>query len=226
MTSTITHRAKSLPPKPTSRSRRSSFLKWLRDIHGWLGLWGAVLGLLFGVTGIIHNHRTVLKIELEKPAASQIQMAVPETAKKSPKAMGIWLRDALSMDREPRLKKETSETVSWNGMDVLQPEHWDIRFVAPQYKVVANYWVGSNMVTIKRTDETWVGTIDNFHRANGANVGWVLLADSIGGSMILLSITGVLLWTELNRRKTIGAIIFVASIAGMIFIGFRTMFAG
>lgn len=42
----------------------------------------------------------------------------------------------------------------------------DIRFVAPQYKVVADYWVRSNMVTIKRTDKTWVGAIDNFHRAN------------------------------------------------------------
>jgi uncharacterized protein len=73
--------------------------------------------------------------------------------------------------------------------------------------------------------ETWIDTIDNFHRANGAGVGWVLLADSIGGSMILLSLTGVLLWTELNRRKTVGAIILVASIAGMLLIGFKTMFA-
>ncbi len=225
MTSTITHKAKSLPPKSNTRSRRSTFLKWLRDIHGWLGLWGAVLGLLFGATGIIHNHRTVLKIDLEKPQSNEIQIVVPDEAKKSPKAMAIWLRKELSMDREPRIKKDPAETVSWNGQDVKQPEHWDIRFVAPQYKVIGDYWVGSNMVKIKRTDETWVGAIDNFHRANGAGVGWVLLADSIGGSMILLSITGVLLWTELNRRKTVGAIIFVASIAGMLLIGFKTMFA-
>lgn len=226
MTSTITHKAKSLSPKPqTSRSRRSAFLKLLRDLHGWIGLWGAVLGLLFGVTGIIHNHRTVLKIELAKPASNEVRLMVPESAKKSPEAMSGWLRETLSMDREPRIKKEKAELVSWNGQEVMQPEHWDIRFVAPQYKVVIDYWVGSNMASVKRTDETWVGTIDNFHRANGAGIGWVLLADSIGGSMILLSVTGILLWTELNRRKTIGAIIFVASLAGMIVIAFKTMFA-
>jgi uncharacterized protein len=225
MTSTITHKAKSLPPKPTSRSRRSAFLKLLRDIHGWIGLWGAILGLLFGVTGIIHNHRTVLKIDLAKPVSSEVKLLVPDTAKQTPEAMSDWLRDALSMDRAPRIKKETAELVSWNGQDVMQPEHWDIRFVAPQYKVVIDYWVGSNMASVKRTDETWVGTIDNFHRANGAGIGWVLLADSIGGSMILLSVTGILLWTELNRRKTIGAIIFVTSIVGMIVIAFKTMFA-
>lgn len=225
MTSTITHKAKSLSPKPSARSRRSAFLKLLRDVHGWIGLWGAILGLLFGATGIIHNHRTVLKIDLAKPASTEIRLTVPESAKQSPKAMSVWLRGELSMDREPRIKKEKAETVSWNGQDVRQPEHWDIRFVAPQYKLVADYWVGSNMVSIKRTDETWVGTIDNFHRANGAGIGWVLLADTIGGSMILLSVTGVLLWTELNRRKTIGAIIFIASTVGMIIIAFKTMFA-
>lgn len=225
MTSTITHKAKSLSPKPSARSRRSAFLKLLRDVHGWIGLWGAILGLLFGATGIIHNHRTVLKIDLVKPASTEIRLTVPESAKQSPKAMSVWLRGELSMDREPRIKKEKAETVSWNGQDVRQPEHWDIRFVAPQYKLVADYWVGSNMVSIKRTDETWVGTIDNFHRANGAGIGWVLLADTIGGSMILLSVTGVLLWTELNRRKTIGAIIFIASTVGMIIIAFKTMFA-
>lgn len=226
MTSTITHKAKSLSPKPqTSRSRRSAFLKLLRDLHGWIGLWGAVLGLLFGATGIIHNHRTVLKIELAKPASNEVKLMVPESAKKNPEAMSSWLRETLLMDREPRIKKEKAELVSWNGQEVMQPEHWDIRFVAPQYKVMIDYWVGSNMASVKRTDETWVGTIDNFHRANGAGVGWVLLADSIGGSMILLSVTGILLWTELNRRKTIGAIIFVASMVGMIVIAFKTMFA-
>ena len=30
------------------RSRRPVFLKWLRKTHGWIGLWGAAIGLLFG----------------------------------------------------------------------------------------------------------------------------------------------------------------------------------
>src|SRR5690349_20141788 len=36
--------------------RKGSLLKWLKRVHAWLGLWGAVLGLLFGVTGILLNH--------------------------------------------------------------------------------------------------------------------------------------------------------------------------
>ena len=44
------------------RSRRGIFLKWLRKTHAWIGLWGAALGLLFGITGILQNHRSILKI--------------------------------------------------------------------------------------------------------------------------------------------------------------------
>lgn len=224
-TSTISHKVKSLAkPGQTQRSRKSTFLKWLRDIHGWIGLWGAVLGLLFGVTGILQNHRAVLKVELAKPAVSDIQMTVPQAAKHNPQAMGAWLRQALSMDREARIKKDNAVVVSWNGQDVQQPEHWDIRFVAPQYRVVADYWVGNDQVTIKRTDETLISTLNNFHRASGAGVAWVLLADTIGGSMILLSLTGVLLWTELHKRKTLGVLIFVISLAALAAIAAKTVF--
>src|SRR4051812_47553362 len=44
------------------KSRRGIFLKWLRKTHGWIGLWVAALGLLFGVTGFLQNHRAIMKI--------------------------------------------------------------------------------------------------------------------------------------------------------------------
>ena len=52
--------------KTRKRSRRAIFLTWLRKIHLYVGLWGAVLGLLFGATGLILNHRAILKIPVEK----------------------------------------------------------------------------------------------------------------------------------------------------------------
>jgi hypothetical protein len=61
------------------------------------------------------------------------------------------------------------------------------------------------------------------HRSTGASVGWILLADSMAGNMILLSLTGVILWTELNRRRTIGALIFMSSIAAVIILGIQTL---
>jgi hypothetical protein len=51
------------------------------------------------------------------------------------------------------------------------------------------------------------------------SIGWVLFVDSFAGAMILLSLTGVLLWTELNRRKTIGAVLVLGSIVVAVWAG-------
>ncbi|ACC69283.1 conserved hypothetical protein [Paraburkholderia phymatum STM815] len=51
------------------------------------------------------------------------------------------------------------------------------------------------------------------------SVGWVLLIDTIAGSLILLSLTGVLLWTELNRRRTAGAVLIARSIVAAVACG-------
>ncbi|MFD2270727.1 hypothetical protein ACFS07_05380 [Undibacterium arcticum] len=60
----------SLSAPKRSRSKRAVFLGWLRKTHLYIGLWGALLGLLFGATGILLNHRSVLKIPIEKKRAT------------------------------------------------------------------------------------------------------------------------------------------------------------
>jgi hypothetical protein len=47
-------------------------------------------------------------------------------------------------------------------------------------------------------------------------VGWILLADTLGGAIILLSLTGLALWTLTNRRRVIGASIAALSLAALI----------
>ncbi|MBN3819623.1 peptidase, partial [Paraburkholderia sp. Se-20369] len=51
------------------------------------------------------------------------------------------------------------------------------------------------------------------------NLGWVLLMDTIAGSLILLSLTGVLLWTELNKRRTVGVVLVAGSVAAALVAG-------
>jgi hypothetical protein len=79
--------------------------------------------------------------------------------------------------------------------------------------------VGNGFVSVKRTDNSFLATMSNLHKGVGLSVGWVLLIDTLAGSIILLSLTGVLLWTELNKRKTAGAMIVVVSIVTMVCMG-------
>ena len=45
----------------TAHQRRTTIVMWLRNMHGWIGLWGALLGLIFGTAGIWLNHPCMLR---------------------------------------------------------------------------------------------------------------------------------------------------------------------
>jgi len=214
------HPGSRLHKAKTKGSRRSQFLRWLRKIHGWVGLWGAVLGLLFGMTGILQNHRLLLRIKTPAPQRTTVELALPTPHPQTPKAMMAWLTSTLNLPPDapnpPRVQREPSQKVTWGEHEIVQPEHWTIRFFAVKYSVVADYWTGANTVTVTRNDNGWLSIVQNLHRSNGVGIGWVLLADTIGGSLILLSITGVILWTELNRRRVIGFTVFAVSTIALI----------
>ena len=204
-----------------NRSRRATFIKWLRKIHGWVGLWGAVLGLLFGTTGFLLNHRGgPLRISTGEPQVSQMQLPLPVEGLKSPKELGGWLKHELKLEGNlGRVKREPARAVAWGDQKTMQPEQWTVMVASPSGGVSAEYWVGNGFVSVKRTDNSFLATMSNLHKGVGLSVGWVLLIDTLAGSIILLSLTGVLLWTELNKRRTVGAVLVGASIVAMVVCG-------
>jgi hypothetical protein len=203
------------------RPRRITFIRWLRKIHGWIGLWGAALGLLFGTTGFFLNHRAgPLRISTGAPQVAELQMPLPQPAPASPRELGAWLKGELKLaGRLGRVQKEAAHAVAWGDRSAVQPEHWQLTFASPQQVTSADYWVGSGYVTVKRTGNTFLATLTNLHKGVGLSVGWVLLIDTLAGSIILLSLTGVLLWTQLNTRRTLGAVLVIGSIVAAVCVG-------
>jgi uncharacterized protein len=203
------------------RPRRITFIRWLRKIHGWIGLWGAALGLLFGTTGFFLNHRAgPLRISTGAPQVSELQVPLPQPAPESPRELAAWLKGELKLAGKPgRVQKEPAHAVAWGDRSAVQPEHWQLTFASPRQMTSADYWVGSGYVTVKRTGNTFLATLTNLHKGVGLSVGWVLLIDTLAGSIILLSLTGVLLWTQLNTRRTIGAVLVIGSIVAAVSVG-------
>jgi hypothetical protein len=198
------------PPAP---SRRAIAVKWLRKMHGWIGLWGAVLGLLFGSTGILLNHRAVLKIPAAQAQESTVQIPLPSPAPSTPQAMALWLKRSLRLAPEPgRVRAEPARPVAWGDKSMLQPARWSASFTSPSGNVQAEYWVGNNYVTVKRADNNFFATVSNLHKGVGMSVGWILLVDTLAGSIILLSLSGVVLWALTNRRHTVGIAIGAMSL--------------
>lgn len=205
------------PAEKSSRSARSRTLKTLRQIHGWLGLWGAVLGLLFGVSGVLLNHRAVLKIPAAKTQESTVQLPLPDVAPDTPRAFSAWLQKELQLTARPgRVREEPARPVAWGEQGLMQPAHWTINFARPGGSVQADYWVGNRYVTVKRGENNVFAFLSNLHKGVGLGVGWVLLIDTLAGSIIVLSITGTLLWFGMNRRRQTGGVVVLAALAATV----------
>ncbi|MGZ3158912.1 MAG: PepSY-associated TM helix domain-containing protein [Burkholderiaceae bacterium] len=212
------------PSTGSSQARRGVFLKWLRKMHGWIGLWGAALGLLFGVTGILQNHRAILKIPAAQAEESTVQLPLPTPAPADTQAMANWLQQELKLDRAAtRVKSEKPRPVAWGDKTLKQPAHWSAAFSSPRVNLQTDYWVGNSFITVKRNDNNVFGTLNNLHKGVGVGIGWILLADTLAGSIILLSLTGVILWSQLNRRRLIGAAIGLTSLGLMIVLSLQSM---
>jgi uncharacterized protein len=186
------------------RTRRAIFLTWLRKIHLYVGLWGAILGLLFGTTGLLMNHRAILRIPVEKAVQKTMQLPVPDEGFASIDLMAAWLQSELHITpaQAPIVKVQPAKRITWGERDMMQPERWTVALQRPQLSINAEYFAGNRFIKIEQADATPLGTLMRLHTSTGVSAFWVLLADTIAGSMMLLSITGLLLWTQLHTVRT------------------------
>ncbi|GGP26042.1 PepSY-associated TM helix domain-containing protein [Silvimonas amylolytica] len=183
------------------RLRNGSFLKWLKRVHAWLGLWGAALGLMFGISGFVLNHRAQMKINAVTPIESTVQVPVPAEARDDPKAFGKWFSQYAGMDGHPRVRTTPAKAVIWNDKPVEKPAEWQVTLARPNYSVSATWTEGNSLAEVKRTETNFWGVITNLHKGVGAGVGWVLLVDTLAGALITLCITGFLLWSRLHGPR-------------------------
>ena len=191
------------PAKTPPRRRSGRFLLWLRRVHGWIGLWGALLGLTFGATGMIMNHRAILPVPLKKFEQRSVQLPLAEMPA-DPQALAALLARELDFAGAiPRIRAEPAHGVTWGERTLIQPEFWQIWFDTPQRAARAEYHVGNRSVKIERLDANFIATLTRLHQAVGVSAAWVLLADSIAGSLMLLSLTGMLLWIRLHPDRLV-----------------------
>ncbi len=201
--------------------RRADIVRWIRRTHGWFGLWGAVLGLLMGFSGIFLNHRNVLKLP-QAQERSRAQLALPDPVPDTPEAMSAWLVTALRTDGPPSSSRiEGARPVPWadksdkSAPALTQPAHWVFNFGGPNETIQADYWQGNRSIGINTTRNGIVATLTSMHKGSGMPIAWILLIDTLAGSLIFLSISGVTLWVLTTRRRALGLTIFGASLAAV-----------
>lgn len=197
-------------PKPRAITR-SRVLHWIRTAHLWIGLWGAVLGFLFGVTGLLMNHGSVMKISLAKVDTVHTRVTIP-SAFELPDQLSTWLRGRFALpDARATVRIERPMRVRFLGKELDQPERWSVTLATPKFSVNARHIPGSGVIELETQDATRWGLLTRLHTGTGASSAWVLIADTIAGAFIVLTLSGVLLWSKLRLPRLVGAVVLVGA---------------
>ena len=125
---------------------------------------------------------------------------------KTPDDLSAWLQTELQFSGlQARVKADPPKKIVWADREVEQPARWTVNLAGPDKGIAAEYFVGNRFVKVDTLDATPIGALTRMHMAIGVNVFWVLLSDTIAGGLIVLSITGLLLWTRMHVIK-LGAV--------------------
>jgi len=116
--------AKSLVTAQAARRNRTHRI--VRQLHLWIGAWGAIAAILFGTSGFVMNHRAVLKLPQGSSSdLSKVELPVPEGVRSTPEAMRIWLRDTQKLDIDiDNVRVMRAQPVELNGQKIKPPARW------------------------------------------------------------------------------------------------------
>jgi uncharacterized protein len=186
----------------------------LRQIHLWVGAWGAIAAILFGSTGFMQNHRAILKLpQGESTEAARLEIEVPEAARASADALRDWLRNEQHLPIDSA-RMQPAAPGDLNGQRVRQPARWLLSGGNARVAWTAEYTPGNATVQVRSSIQSPLAVLSRLHKGVGGGVAWILLTDSFALAMIALGLSGLLLWARgRSVRQMLLSIVGVAVIA-------------
>jgi hypothetical protein len=179
----------------------------VRQVHLWIGAWGALAAILFGFTGFLQNHRAILALpQGEASELSKVEIDAPEAAWANPETLRDWLRDTRNVP-VGSVRTQPGSPVELNGQHVRQPERWIFSGGNARSVWTAEYTPGNATVQVRNSIQSPLAVMSRLHKGVGGGIPWILLTDSFALAMIALGISGLLLWA---RGRSVRQMIFSA----------------
>jgi len=227
---------------------RTDVVQWLKRIHAWTGFWGALIFLLLGTSGMLLNHRSVLKIDTGAPReVMSADIAVDPALIKSPEDLGRWAQREFATSLEPRAPRAESgsaggpgaraeggpgrsppevtggQRVALMGREVTTAPVWKQSFNGPNGVLSVEYSPGAASVKASKTEQSAWGFLKNMHKGVGMSWVWVLFIDTMAGGLVAMSLTGALLWSRLHGPRLAAVGIVTASLGLALFAAWPSM---
>jgi hypothetical protein len=186
----------------------------MRQVHLWIGAWGAIAANLFGASGFMQNHRGVMKLpQGDSTEVARVELPVPESARASRGAFRDWLRNDQHLEVESRRGGPPGR--GREGPDA----HWN--FMGGNARVVkqVEYSPGAQTVTVRITEYSPLAVLERLHKSEGASVAWILLEDSFAVAMVMLGITGLVMWSRGRSVRQMAFSIVGGAVVVLLIIG-------
>ena len=194
----------------TARRPRFNLHRWIRQLHLWIGAWGALATVLYGSTGLIMSHRfgdgawpQGKNEELDKR-----ELAIPADARTSAEALSLWLLKAEGLEAQIIRKPPPGEPSKG-------PERWTLNGGTASEGWALEYKAGAETAELKRSQYSTLAALNRLHKASSGGMGWLILSNSFAISMILLGLSGLWLWARGRTAKQMLISVTAASAAAI-----------
>jgi hypothetical protein len=207
------------------RLRSTRTHRLIRQLHLWIGAWGAIAAILFGVSGFIQNHRGVMKLpQGDSTEISKVELEVPESARASRDAIREWLRDQQHIEVENqrgpgRGGESGSRGGEAEGQGGRQSSRWMFAGGNARLTTQVEYVPGASTVTIRKTQQSALAVLERLHKGVGGGIAWILLGDSFALAMVALGISGLIMWARGRSPRQMVFSIAGAAVVVLLVIG-------
>lgn len=195
------------PPRSRPRGNPRTY-RWIRQLHLWIGAWGAIAAIVYGYTGLVMNHRMGDNAwsQGDSIEAGRAVLEVPVAARASAEDLSKWLLQSQGLDAQ------TIRKGAPRGAREDAPEQWNLSGGNARESWSLQYEPGAATAEVKHNRQTWLAAFNRLHKAVGGGFAWVLLADSFAIAMLLLGLSGIWMWARGRTPKQLVTSVFAVSL--------------
>ena len=198
----------------TRRTRfRGTTHRWIRQLHLWIGAWGALAAVLYGFTGLVMNHRFGDNAwpQGDTAESGRTLLEVPASARDTPRALRAWLQATQALDAQV-VRTTAPGGAKAGGRDTAAPAKWTLSGGDGSASWSLEYIPGNHTAEVKRNRHSPLAALGRLHKGIGGGVAWTLLADSFAIGMLLLGISGLWMWARGRNLRQMVASVFGVSL--------------
>ena len=185
-----------------ARRRSNVTYRWVRQLHLWIGAWGALAAIVYGFAWP----------QGDSEEAGRMTLQIPAAARATPEELSLWLRQTQGLDAQVIRKG------SPGAKDSKQPPKWNLSGGTASDSWALEYSPGKDTAELKRSSHTLLAAVNRLHKGVGGGWAWTLLADSFAIGMLLLGLSGIWMWVRGRTPKQMVASVFGLSVIVLVIV--------